>query len=351
MTRTPSRTPSRRRTIGALAASVAAALLLAACSGTAKAETTASSTPGVLTTVRAAVTTGTTTLDLASAQGFFEKHGIKLESTSLATGTETIAAVQGGSADIAYADTFAGANAITNGFDVKVVAGANYTSPAISYLVKADSDIKTVADLKGKSLGLGGVPFFRVFANEFLKANKVDASSVSFTVVKQATTLPEALANGSVDAIQSLGYQVAYSNEDGQGYGFRTIGDTDTSAYQNPKATQAAFWSTSAWGEKNAKTAQAFADAYREFAAWYNGLDVDKRTEIALEYNKVDYAKIAGGDEKKLANLANLTAAKLIDAPFDAKATQEWLETGHEFAPQQVPTGVKISSALLPSAK
>lgn len=349
MTRTP--TYRFRRTVGALATGAAAALLLAACSGTAGAETTASSTPGTLTTVRAAVTTGTTTLDLASARGFFKKHGLDVETTTLTSGTETIAAVQGGSADLAYADTFAGANAIKNGFDVKIVAGANYTSPAISYLVKADSAIKTPADLAGKSIGIGAVPFYRVFTNEFLTSYKVNPASVKFTIIKQTNTLAEALQNGSVDAIQTTGFQTAYANEGGAGYDFRTVGNTDTSAYQNPKAAQADFWTTAAWGTKNAKTAQAFADAYREFAAWYNGLGADKRAEYALTYNKVDYKKIANGDAKKLKNLATLNAAKLIDTALDAKATQGWLDTGHQFAPEQVPTGVKISSALLPSAK
>jgi len=331
----------------------ASALVLAGCTGGAGAASgsTAAASGAPTQTVRVAVTTGTTTLDLADAEGFFAEHGIDLEVTSLATGTETIAAVQGGSADIAYADTFAGANAISNGFDIAVVAGANYTSPAVSYLVKADSPIRTAADLSGASLGLGGVPFFRVFANEFLEHADVDPAAVDFTLVKQGSTLPEALESGSVDAIQSLGFQVAYANDGTIGYDFRVVGDTDTSEYQNPDAAQAAFWTTAKWGAANADTTQEFANAYREFAAWYNDLGAEDRATHALELNKIDYVALAGGDQEKLENLAFRSAAKLIDTPVDAKATQEWLTTGNTVAPDQVPAGVDIVDALLPSAK
>lgn len=336
---------SRRRRI-ALAAFLAGAVVTAsACSSSDEGPASPSGT----STVRIALTTGTTSAEIADAEGYFAEHGLNVEIIPLATGTETLAAVQGGSADVAYADTFAAVNAIDNGFDIDLVAGANYTSPAMSYLVRDDSDIREPADLAGKNLGIGGVPFFRVFANGFLSANTLSTDAVNVTIVRQSNALPEALANGSVDAIQSLGYQVAYQN-DGQGHRFRSVGDPDTSAFQNPNAMQAGWWTSGTWAEKNAETADKFADAYRAFATWYNGLDANARAELAVKYNDIDYKELAAGDPAKLDNLAFYTVARYIDAPVDVDATQDWIEKGHTAAPDQVPDGVGIAEHISPSA-
>ncbi len=330
---------------------VLGALLLAGCAGPGEADPAPGTEPET-TTLRIALTTGTTSIAIAEAEGFFEDHGLDVEITELATGAETIAAVQGGSADVAYADTFAGAGAIANGFDVVVVAGANHTSPAVNYLVRADSDIEQPADLAGRTIGIGGVPFFRVFANNFLDANHVSPSDVEFTVVRQSTALPEALEAGTVDAIQSLGYQVAYLNDgDGEGFDFRVVGDPDTSAYQDPEAQQAGWWATREWAESHDEAATAFADAYREFAAWYNDLDADARADLALEYNQIDYRAIAGDDEGKLEDLAYSTVARYIEGPVDVEATQRWLDDGAQIAPDQVPAGIDIADHLNSTAR
>lgn len=304
------------------------------------------------TLVRVALTPGTYNISIAEQEGFFARHGIRTELVQLATGTESIAAVKGGSADIAYADTFAGVNAIHNGFGPKLVAGANHTSQAVNYLVKQDSDVKTPEDLKARKLGIGGVPFFRVFANKYLESNGVQPADVNFTIIKQSSALPEALQNGAVDAIQSLGFIVAYNNDGtGDGYNFRTIGDPSTAKYQNPNAVQAGWWTSAEWADSNADTAQKFSDAYREFASWYNKLDLDKRVELAARFDKLDFAKVANGDPEKLKNLAFLTTARYVEGPVDVNATQEWIASGVKAAPEQVLENVSIADYLLPSAQ
>lgn len=305
-----------------------------------------------LKTVRIALTAQTYNIAIAEQEGFLAKHGLKAQVVSLATGTETIAAVKGGSADIAYADTFAGVNAIHNGFDIKLVGGANYTSPAVNYLVRDDSSIKTVADLKGHTLGLGGVPFFRVFAYKFLQGNATDPKDVKFSVIKQVSALPQALENGAVDAIQTIGFQVAYLNDGvGEGYKFRPIVDPDTSRYQNPQAVQAGWWTTGEWAKANEDTARRFATAYREFAAWYNGLDERRRVELAKQFDKIDFDELTAGDPQKLKNLAFLTTAKYVAGPVNAAATQEWIDSGVAAAPDQVASKVSIADYLLPTAQ
>lgn len=305
-----------------------------------------------LRTVRIALTAQTYNISIAEHEGFLGKHGLKAQLVPLATGTETIAAVKGGSADIAYADTFAGVNAIHNGFDIKLIAGANHTSPAVNYLVREDSDIKSVADLKGRTLGLGGVPFFRVFAYKVLKGNDTDPKDVKFSIIKQVSALPQALQNGAVDAIQTIGFQVAYLNDGvGEGYKFRPIVDPDTSKYQNPQAVQAGWWTTNDWAKENEDTTKRFAEAYREFATWFNGLDEKRRVELAKQFDKVDFEELSAGDPQKLKNLAFLTTAKYVAGPVNVAATQEWIDSGAAAAPDQVAGKISIANYLLPTAQ
>lgn len=312
----------------------------------------ASSTAFADDLVRIALVSGTSSIAIAEDQGFFAKHGIKLEVTALATGTETIAAVVGGSSDIAYADTFAGVNAIHNGFDIRLVAGANHTSQSFNYLVRADSDIQGVEDLKGRKLGLGAVPFFRVFANKLLESNSIDPSEVEFTLIRQTPALAETLENGAVDVIQSNGFQVTYSNDGiGEGYNFRAIVDPRTSNYQNPEAVQAGWWTSAEWANANPELAAKFGDAYREFAAWYTAQDLDTRIALAEKFDRVDFRALSAGDDEKLHNLAFLSTARYVAGPVDVAATQEWIASGVAAAPEQVLENVDISKYLLPSAQ
>ncbi|WP_081740933.1 ABC transporter substrate-binding protein [Hyphomicrobium sp. 802] len=311
-------------------------------------EAAAAATPAK---VRVALTPGISCIAIAKQEGFFSRQGLDVEFIGLATGSETIAAVQGGSADLAYADTFAGVNAIHNGFKIVLTAGANVTSPAVNYLVRSDSDIHGPGDLTGRTLGIGGVPFFRVFAHEFLKSYKVNPADVKFTIVKQWTALPEALANGSIDAIQSFGYEVSYLNSgQGNGYNFRTIADPSTSKYQNAHAVQAGWWTSAAWAADNKDALHRFADAFRQFAGWFNRLDANRRSVLALKFNHIDYVALAGGDAVKLTNLALLSMPIYVEGPIDVSATQQWIDTGVSVAPGQVSAGVNISEHLWPTA-
>src|ERR1700733_12573142 len=66
----------------------------------------------------------------------------------------------GGSVDIGGVTPPALLQAVDNGLDIKIVAGADQTAAGYhlaGIIVRADSDIKTPADLKGKTVGLSGI--------------------------------------------------------------------------------------------------------------------------------------------------------------------------------------------------
>ena len=114
---------------------------------------------------------------------------------------------------------------IDNGLEIKFLSGLH--TGCTKFYVKADSPYETVADLKGKTVGLCGVQdsstvvFQRKFNDYGYKAFGPDAE---FKIaVYGLTDLPLALENGAVDAV-GLHDPVGYLAE--RNYGFRKILDT-----------------------------------------------------------------------------------------------------------------------------
>jgi len=331
-----------------LLATIATALVVG-LAGCAAAPASSNETGDELVTVRAIDVLQSQKLQIAKDQGFFERHGINLEISQLATGTEIIAAVQGGSAEIGYADVYAGLNAINNGFDLRLVVSNNGHGKATPYLVKADSGLKTAADLRGKSLGLGGVPQFTVAARAFLEARGVQPDEVELVVIRQTGALPEALESGSVDAIQATWPQVYTNTGNGNGYDLVLVDDPDNASYLEPAATSAGFWSTGDWATANPGVAQQFADALREYNAWWNNRSVDELAALNKQYYDIDLLAISAGDPAALERLTKND--NLLEGPIDIPATLRWIETGLRYAPDQIPAGVDFEAHILPSAK
>lgn len=299
-----------------------------------------------LTDVRVALTApsvGTPEIRAGIKNGVFEKHGLRLILAPLPSGTENIAAAVSGSADIAFADIFAGLNAVSNGFDIKLIASNHTTSYNVYYLVPKDSPIQTPADFKGKSIALGAVPFYSVFAKAFLEKNGVVADSVKLTLIRQPAALGEALASKQVDAIQSLGIPTFQWITQ---YGFRVVGNPDTSGYQNANATLAGWWATSKWATSNIDTVRKFSAALRETYAWWQNLPRRERAVYLKEITGVD--AIAVSDALPGA-LDAVTHSNVLSRPIDIAATKEWVETGKRFG--GVPKAVNFEDHVFETAR
>jgi NitT/TauT family transport system substrate-binding protein len=299
-----------------------------------------------LSDVRIALTApsvGTPEIRAGIKRGFFEKHGLHLMLMPLPSGTENIAAAVAGSADIAFADIFAGLNAVSNGFDIKLIVSNHTTSYNVYYLVPNDSPIRTPADLRGKSIALGAVPFYSVFARVFFEANGIPVDSVKLTLVRQPAALGEALASKQVDAIQAIGIPTFQWIAQ---YGFRVVGNPDTSAYQNPEATLAAWWATSRWLEHNSDVAYKFAAAVRETYAWWQKLSAEERAAYLKDIAGIDAiaanAKVPGA-------LDEITHSNVLSRPIDIAATDQWVETAKRFG--GVPKTVDFEAHVFETAR
>lgn len=96
----------------------------------------------------------TSVAQLGQEAGFFRREHLVLNISYTSGGSDTIQAVATGSADFGIGvGTTAAIAAYAKGAPVRIVAASSTGEPGIFYYVRADSPIKTFADVNGKSLG------------------------------------------------------------------------------------------------------------------------------------------------------------------------------------------------------
>jgi NitT/TauT family transport system substrate-binding protein len=134
-------------------------------------------------------------MHIANDLGLFKKDGLEIKVVELAGGVYTFRAVVAGSTDVASASGPFSAVGRAKGSNTKMIL-ANMPKLEASMIVNAD--IKTMADLKGKRIGIqepGG--FADVLARGVLRAAKIDPKDVHFVSI--ATEDVPALVAGQVD--------------------------------------------------------------------------------------------------------------------------------------------------------
>ncbi|HEY3916165.1 MAG TPA: ABC transporter substrate-binding protein [Stellaceae bacterium] len=142
---------------------------------------------------------------IAKDQGFFEKHGLdadlKLTQVSLVA-IPTV--LTGGSIDIGGVTPPAVLLADDNGLDIKIIAGADQTAAGYhlaGIVVRADSDLKTAADLKGKTVAVPGLnDLLHILVVKWLQDRGIDKAQVHF-VEQPMVQLADILKSGRVDAV------------------------------------------------------------------------------------------------------------------------------------------------------
>ncbi len=138
---------------------------------------------------------------IALGQKYFEEQGLEPKGYNFDTGGKSIAALIGGSADFA-------ANALEHAIKAKVQGKdlvyvfSSTRLPGFGLVVASSQrgEIKSVADLKGKPVGVSGIGVAsHVLLDYMLKRNGVDPKDVKIIAVG-LSTLPPALEGGKIAA-------------------------------------------------------------------------------------------------------------------------------------------------------
>lgn len=195
-------------------------------------------------------------LYIAQEKGYFKDKGLNVEIAIGGGPDQNIAQAMAGQVDIVMTGAVPLVAAVANGAPVVAFLGAeNHVEPATTGLmVTADSPIQSLADLKGKKIGLPGIASPQGLAT-LLALEGAGLTPTDVTLVNLPfDAVVESAERGQVDATFPIGlfYTLAKSQ------GFREFPDVIRPLDGTPAIIYAA---TRQWAEANADTLAAFNEA------------------------------------------------------------------------------------------
>ncbi|HWN53378.1 MAG TPA: ABC transporter substrate-binding protein [Xanthobacteraceae bacterium] len=119
--------------------------------------------------------------ELGQRAGIFKRHGLELEILFTSGGAESQQAVIGGSMDIATGVGVSGAiGAYSKGAPLRLIGSEMIGAPDLFWYVPANSPLKTIADINGKTVGFS-VTGSSSHAGllEFVRQNNLDVKAIS----------------------------------------------------------------------------------------------------------------------------------------------------------------------------
>ena len=140
-------------------------------------------------------------IETIRAQGLDKKHGLDLQVLEVAAATAGPIALLAGEADVIVSDWTWALGQRARGYDLKF---APYSSALGSLMVRADSPVKTLADLKGKKIGVAGSGIDKSWMLLRAYSRKVlgeDIAKIAQPAFGAAPLVTEEFKNGRVDAV------------------------------------------------------------------------------------------------------------------------------------------------------
>jgi ABC-type nitrate/sulfonate/bicarbonate transport system substrate-binding protein len=132
--------------------------------------------------------------------GYLDEFNIKATTTNVADGTKLMGSLISAESDICVLSGFSQVlPAIEKGAKLKVVAAANQLIAQALY--SSNPEIKTVADLKGKTVGTGAIgALLHQMMVALLRKHGVDPSDVQFVNIGSSAAVFKSVVAGKVDA-------------------------------------------------------------------------------------------------------------------------------------------------------
>jgi ABC-type nitrate/sulfonate/bicarbonate transport system substrate-binding protein len=218
---------------------------------------------------------------IMQANGYFTHRGVNAKTTYVSTGSEVVAALASGSADLTvFSGLISILPAIVRGLPLKVLGGTEVVSTTA--LFSAEPGIRTVRDLKGQSIGVGAV------GTELYD----EAVAVLATVGLTASDVTFRNVGSSADS-----FQAAMAKQVGAGFG--QVGDVATAAKSGGHMVTEIADSLPLWIENGAVASTSALSGKREAIVKTLAAYVDFFKFMQTDGSKQQYVNAfvaAGGD-------------------------------------------------------
>jgi NitT/TauT family transport system substrate-binding protein len=137
-------------------------------------------------------------LIIAEKNGYFRKEGVKVNIEHFKSARDRDSALQSGELDGAVSDILAVVFANEGGINLKIICKNDGN---IKLLAGQASDIDSMEDLKGKSIGMSSNTIMEYTTDKMLEAARIDFEVINKVAIPQIPTRLEMLQGGKVDAI------------------------------------------------------------------------------------------------------------------------------------------------------
>ena len=210
-------------------------------------------------------------LTISEQLGYFKDEGLEVEISDFAGGSRALQALVGGSADVvsgAYEHTINMQG--KNQFIQSIVLMGRAPQIAMGVSTKAMPNYRTVADLRGKKIGVSAPgSSTNMVANLVLSRAGLKASDVSFVGVGTAAGALTALRSGQIDAMSNTDPVMTMLEQKGD---VKIISDTRTlkgtqDVFGGPMPA-ACFYAHTEFVQRNPNTCQALANAIVHGLKW-----------------------------------------------------------------------------------
>jgi ABC-type nitrate/sulfonate/bicarbonate transport system substrate-binding protein len=204
-------------------------------------------------------------------KGFFSDAGVTLDIVYVSTPSGLVQQLASGSLDIVDIGAVEPIHAVSHGASVAILRISGAVSP---YAILAKPEIKSIKDLKGHTVVIGGlVDINRVYLERLLKAASLKDADIDITTVGNTAGRFAALKSGAADATM-LAPPVNFFAE---AAGFHTVAMMIDYTKDIPfGATDVAR----AYAEKHRDTLAKFTGALDKSFAWFND---DKNRDGAVD--------------------------------------------------------------------
>lgn len=225
-------------------------------------------------------------LKIASAQGIFEKHGLKVKYTAAAPGTALIAQLLNGQVDVGVGALTGVMAAVSQKIPVAAVSAVSRDyetegQTAYATMVASDSGVSSFKDLEGKTVAVNSLQgIWEITTREAVAQDGGDPKKVKLTQITFGDQVA-ALRSGRVDAISTL--QPVPTVLASQGY--KRLGDAQAIAAGDPETVATVAFMTKAKIQKQPEAPKRWVAAIAE-ASEYANAHPDEVKKVIISESK-----------------------------------------------------------------